>query len=305
MQQEVLHSAEAHEFLVWRRGVVVQANHQQILITQSLVSQSYQIHIHVRYPATGQGSTCGMMLVICEILENLLRSSYAFCASSVVRLVPCVHCINLRALTGKPFLFSYDECYRAVTEGKPFLFCNYIESPSRCVRMDKLAPDLGFADIPQISEDLFTTGRLLGQGGFGSVHHGVLKGTKEIAIKELILQQQSSEQEQVATFSEFLREAFLMSFLQHPNLVSLYGVCLSRPPRLLMEFVPCGDLKELIVARKDQPLEPWLITQIAFDVALGMSHLHSISPPIIHRDLRSPNVFVRGPPSSPLFAPGF
>ncbi len=39
---------------------------------------------------------------------------------------------------------------------------------------------------------------------------------------------------------------------------------------------------------------PWALRwRIALDVAKGMNYLHSFQPPIVHRDLRSPNVFVR------------
>ena len=33
--------------------------------------------------------------------------------------------------------------------------------------------------------------------------------------------------------------------------------------------------------------------KVALDIARGMRYLHSFHPPIIHRDLRSPNIFVR------------
>ena len=32
--------------------------------------------------------------------------------------------------------------------------------------------------------------------------------------------------------------------------------------------------------------------RIAFDISSGMQHMHSLTPPVIHRDLRSPNIFV-------------
>ncbi len=32
--------------------------------------------------------------------------------------------------------------------------------------------------------------------------------------------------------------------------------------------------------------------RIAADIAAGMLYLHSHTPPIVHRDLRSPNVFI-------------
>ena len=293
LQKEVLHTPDVSRFTIWKEGVFFGVGEQDVLITHSIDRKRYQIHIRVRYP-NSQVCSAGMMLSVCQILEGILRTSFPHLLYNISRLVPCVHCINLRVLTGNIFLFQYDECFRAVTEGKPFLFCNHIESSTRCVRVDTLAPDLGFADIPQIPEDKFTVTRLLGQGGFGCVYLGLLDGKKAIAIKELIADN-NSERDQVEAFGEFLREAYMMSFLQHPNLVSLFGVCLSKPPRLLMEFVPCGDLKQLITSQNGVPLEPWLITQIAYDVAVGMNHLHSISPPIIHRDLRSPNIFVRSP----------
>lgn len=41
---------------------------------------------------------------------------------------------------------------------------------------------------------------------------------------------------------------------------------------------------------------PWSLRwRIALDIAKGLSHLHSFQPPIVHRDLRSPNIFVRCP----------
>src|SRR3990167_595279 len=45
--------------------------------------------------------------------------------------------------------------------------------------------------------------------------------------------------------------------------------------------------------------------QIALDIAKGMQYLQNISPPVIHRDLRSPNIFVTLPflPFFPSFLP--
>lgn len=41
---------------------------------------------------------------------------------------------------------------------------------------------------------------------------------------------------------------------------------------------------------------PWTLRwRIVGDVARGMQFLHSFVPPIVHRDLRSPNVFVLAP----------
>jgi len=41
-----------------------------------------------------------------------------------------------------------------------------------------------------------------------------------------------------------------------------------------------------------QPLDQRLLIQIAMDVAEGMQFLHNTTPPILHRDLKSPNILV-------------
>lgn len=47
-------------------------------------------------------------------------------------------------------------------------------------------------------------------------------------------------------------------------------------------------------AKIDQEFIPWILkAQVCLDVAKGMKYLHKITPPIIHRDLRSSNIFVR------------
>ena len=43
------------------------------------------------------------------------------------------------------------------------------------------------------------------------------------------------------------------------------------------------------------PLDWNIRLKIASDIAAGMSHLHSLDPPIIHRDLKSPNVLLTAP----------
>jgi serine/threonine protein kinase len=83
--------------------------------------------------------------------------------------------------------------------------------------------------------------------------------------------------------------------------VKLYGVALKPSPRMVLEFLACGDLYRFMHPDPDQPnikispeKFPWhLRLRIALDVAKGMYTLHSHEPPIVHRDLRSPNIFVR------------
>jgi len=85
-----------------------------------------------------------------------------------------------------------------------------------------------------------------------------------------------------------------MSTLSHPNLVTLKGVQLSPKLCMCLEFVPGTDLAAVLHNPEisDTQFNWRLRTKIAVDIARGMRYLQALSPPIIHRDLRSPNVFV-------------
>ena len=65
---------------------------------------------------------------------------------------------------------------------------------------------------------------------------------------------------------------------------------------MIIEFVPCGDLNEYLqpktMTHNYETFPVRLRLLIAWDIAKGMLSMHTQEPPIIHRDLRSPNIFV-------------
>jgi hypothetical protein len=85
--------------------------------------------------------------------------------------------------------------------------------------------------------DWFSDANLLGQGGFGFVHKGVLPNGKEVAVKQL--RDGSGQGER-----EFQAEVEIISRVHHKHLVSLVGYCISGDKRLLAyEFVPNNTLE--------------------------------------------------------------
>ena len=50
-----------------------------------------------------------------------------------------------------------------------------------------------------------------------------------------------------------------------------------------------------VIASETGRSEPslYLAFKIALDMAEGLAYLHSRIPPLVHRDIRSPNIFVR------------
>jgi len=138
--------------------------------------------------------------------------------------------------------------------------------------------------------------KMIGQGSFGQVFKGSWR-SNEVAVKILSLSENSKEKE----LAVFKKEVDLLASVRCPNVVMFMGAC-SRPPQLcmVMEFCGRGSLFELLESHRVQ--EPsgsrpkqllWTRRlQIALDIALGMNYLHTCSPPIIHRDLKSPNIMI-------------
>ncbi|KAD3066349.1 hypothetical protein E3N88_34229 [Mikania micrantha] len=78
----------------------------------------------------------------------------------------------------------------------------------------------------KIATNDFDVANKIGEGGFGSVYKGVLPNGTLIAVKQL-----SSKSKQGNR--EFLNELGVISALQHPHLVKLYGCCIEGNQLLL------------------------------------------------------------------------
>lgn len=133
----------------------------------------------------------------------------------------------------------------------------------------------------------FSESNLLGQGGFGYVHKGVLPNGKEVAVKALKAGSGQGER-------EFQAEVEIISRVHHRYLVSLVGYCMTGSQRLLVyEFVPNGTL-EFHLHGKGRPPMDWPIRlKIALGAAKGLAYLHEdCHPKIIHRDIKAANILV-------------
>ncbi|CAN1241047.1 Proline-rich receptor-like protein kinase PERK1 [Linum perenne] len=138
--------------------------------------------------------------------------------------------------------------------------------------------------------DGFCEANLLGQGGFGYVHRGVLPNGKEVAIKQLKAGSGQGER-------EFQAEVEIISRVHHKHLVSLVGYCITGSERLLVyEFVPNNTLEFHLhgMLSKGRPTMEWPARlKIALGSAKGLAYLHEdCHPKIIHRDIKSANILL-------------
>ncbi|URD83379.1 serine threonine-protein kinase [Musa troglodytarum] len=128
----------------------------------------------------------------------------------------------------------------------------------------------------------------IGAGSFGTVHRAEWHGS-DVAVK--ILMEQDLHPERL---KEFLREVAIMKSLRHPNIVLFMGaVTEPRNLSIVTEYLSRGSLYRLLHRNgAREVLDERRRLSMAFDVAKGMNYLHKRNPPIVHRDLKSPNLLV-------------
>ncbi|XVE62871.1 hypothetical protein DITRI_Ditri06bG0154700 [Diplodiscus trichospermus] len=152
-------------------------------------------------------------------------------------------------------------------------------------RVDQLFDDVDVGECEIPWEDL-DIGERIGLGSYGEVYHADWNGT-EVAVKKFLDQDFSG-----AALAEFKREVRIMRRLRHPNVVLFMGA-VTRPPHLsiITEFLPRGSLYK-ILHRPHSQIDEKRRIKMALDVARGMNCLHTSTPTIVHRDLKSPNLLV-------------
>lgn len=150
--------------------------------------------------------------------------------------------------------------------------------------------------------------QFVGSGGFGDVYRTAEGGYRGITAAVKVLRPggedgTASAEEQA---DDLLMEVAIIAPLRHPALVQVLGFSMRLPrPFVVTEFAACGSLAAAIHGRS-RPASRWTLKaklRIALAVARGLAHLHSRSPPIIHRDVKPDNILLFGDPSL-LEAPG-
>jgi eukaryotic-like serine/threonine-protein kinase len=129
--------------------------------------------------------------------------------------------------------------------------------------------------------------RLIGEGGFGQVWHGVREADGgSIAIKVLHLELVRS----VDAMTRFQRELEAIERLQHPNVVRGlgHGTLPDGRPFLILEYLEGPSLRELLHARGALP--PAEMLTILEPLCLALQAAHAVR--LIHRDVKASNVIL-------------
>ncbi|RHY27659.1 hypothetical protein DYB37_005177 [Aphanomyces astaci] len=125
--------------------------------------------------------------------------------------------------------------------------------------------------------------KIIGQGAFGEVIKGTYHGTP-VVVKRMV--RQKIDPDNIRMFAD---EIQLMMNLRHPNIVQVH---IYIPICFVTEFLDRGDLYSVLKNPRIQLSWKQPLLSMAIDISRGMAYLHSMDPPIIHRDLKSMNILV-------------
>ncbi|MFS7917970.1 putative protein kinase RLK-Pelle-CrRLK1L-1 family [Helianthus anomalus] len=128
----------------------------------------------------------------------------------------------------------------------------------------------------------------IGQGAFGKVFKGEIlraNGPTPIAVKRNDKSNGQGEK-------EFLTEVEILFEYNHENIIGLLGYCDEDNEKILVyEYASNRSLDKHL---KDASLTWTDRLKIGIDVAIGLEFLHGGGSPVIHRDIKSPNILLTG-----------
>ena len=130
----------------------------------------------------------------------------------------------------------------------------------------------------------------INRGSYGTVHEGELDG-RPVAVKKLhkILQEASHNERTTVLFDNFKKECSLLAKAYHVHVVQFHGAYYdeeSNEPMLVMEKMYENLSEYLRKNREEMRLNLSRQLQICLEIVCGVHFLHSLVPPVIHRDLR-------------------
>lgn len=277
--------------------------------TTLVTSTSSQPVLKASTDVFSEGNIVGAVMAISQMMPPSAGLGKSGSSTSTVNYTIIVYCVALGTLIG---MFIAIACNKKVTAAVLSLFdkdgqlagipldtlsYNAIED-SNIMDAYRRAMAIRYVHTPNPltlinSKDIMLF-RIIGEGSFGRVW-SARWGTAIVAVKEFPFAQaavtgRSMQQQEI--IDSIVGEAGMMAILRHPNILQLFGCSLTAQAIwIVSELCSLGSLRQLLEDdSRDLPLCSKL--SLALQVAEGMAYLHNQDPPIIHRDLKSHNVFV-------------
>ncbi len=141
-------------------------------------------------------------------------------------------------------------------------------------------------EIGTILHHRYRIEEILGKGGMGAVYRAVdVNLGVHVAVKEnYFITEEFARQ--------FRREATILASLRHSNLprVTDHFVLEGQGQFLVMDYIEGDDLRQMV--EENGPLSEQQVLSWFLDICSALTYLHTLTPSIIHRDIKPGNIKV-------------
>uniref|UniRef100_M4BMJ1 Protein kinase domain-containing protein n=1 Tax=Hyaloperonospora arabidopsidis (strain Emoy2) TaxID=559515 RepID=M4BMJ1_HYAAE len=236
-----------------------------------------------------------MLMIQRSVSHEAVLRAIAYSGAVVVVLIVCTVLLSLRADTR--YWLAIDDNGSGTTGSKSAIR-RYVNLLSERGMITNFSTRTSVYDVHQMIEEhrhnvvdfsALALDCIIAQGATSVVMRGTLRRSTPVPIALKIYTDVQVTNEEVQRFS---RETALNVQLSHPNVVHFYGLCVVPPSiSLIFEFCEYGALDAIL---HEQP-EIWTLAaklKAWLDACRAVAYLHSFSPPLLHRDIKTDNFLV-------------
>jgi tRNA A-37 threonylcarbamoyl transferase component Bud32/uncharacterized membrane protein YqhA len=177
-------------------------------------------------------------------------------------------------LLAKPADHSYTE-----------IWLTALSAPPKRERLKPLTPGA------TMNDGSYTVLNELGSGGQGFAYLARDKDGNEVVLKEFVLPIYVDIQARRRALERFENEARLLSRLDHPQVVKLNSFFIEdHRAYLVLEHIDGQNLRQLVA--QNGPLSQEQVKELHTKMQSILDYLHSLSPPLVHRDFTPDNLIL-------------
>ncbi|KAM3927699.1 receptor-interacting serine/threonine-protein kinase 2 [Leptodactylus fuscus] len=133
--------------------------------------------------------------------------------------------------------------------------------------------------------------KFINKGAYGTVHSALHSDWRtRVAVKFFPTERHLVDRER----SKILKEAEILHKARFSFILPILGICTEEENiGIVTEYMPSGSLNQLLHEDNPFPEIVWpLRFRMLYEIALGVNFLHNMSPPLLHHDLKTPNILL-------------
>ncbi|XP_075069857.1 receptor-interacting serine/threonine-protein kinase 2 isoform X2 [Mixophyes fleayi] len=147
------------------------------------------------------------------------------------------------------------------------------------------------SNLQGISYHKLTDLKFINKGAYGTVYKAFNSDWRiPVAVKFFPTERHLVERER----NKILKEAEILHKARFSYILPILGICNEEENLgIVTEYMTSGSLNQLLHEENPLPEIVWpLRFRILYEIALGVNFLHNMSPPLLHHDLKTPNILL-------------